>query len=626
MPPTPTADTQPGPYSPTPAEQKAIELFRRCYTLAEPQHKKNVTYFRDRWADYLGDIDGLDKLPPWKSKLHPPYLLRAAETLYAQLAQLKPETAIEPMTPDDVEAAECMELVVQEQQNADNTTWKEQLLLKTGIILGIAGAKISWGVETITYDELTSQPMLDDQGQEILDPDTGQAMLEQVYKPCTRTVKNQPTLTVCDMHDLLYDPYARHPDEISFVAWRTWSTPAALKSRGEAKGPDGEPIYRNTEFLPDAATESAHTSQARDTENRQRDTKGRLPVWELHIKDSKGWRLVTLCGGGDGEGDFIVLRDVWNIHRHGQLPFVFFVTLPDLYGLRGISEVKAARDLQTQKWSQMNQRIDTGELVNTPVLLYDKGTMRKEEVAWFPGAMIGVQNAADVQLVSPKTNLIGPLEASERATLQEIDDLMGTGALMSGNDPTVDPRTAAEANGVRSAAQKRMAAKQNMYLDMRRRIGYIWVELNQQLMDEPLFVKTVGSGTNRWDFKQVLPSQVRDARLRFAIRSADEQLLDEERRTKAMQLFNTVIAAVPNLAQLATATGKMFLPNGEELMLELFRAFGVAEAKRLITQMFPPPPAPPVAGPSLAGGGLPASNGGPPASAAPPLPPNQLAA
>jgi hypothetical protein len=594
-------------YTATGADKKALDLFTRLYQLAEPQHKRNVTYYRECWDRYLAEVKNLDALPEWKSKLHPPYLLRAAETMYAQLAQLNPETAIEPMTPDDVEAAEAMELIVQEQQNVDGTAWKEQLVLKTAIILGISACKVSWAVEQIEYEEEVEVPSVDDQGNEILDPETGQPQTELQMKPCTKVVKNQPTQTICDMHDLLYDPYARHPDELGFVLWRTWSTPEAIKARGSINGPDGQPIYRNTAYLPEpGATGGEADSQARDTRNEQRNTKGRIPIWEAWIKDEKGIRLLTIAGQGE-----VLLRDVRNIYRHGQLPFAWMVTLPDLFSMRGISELWAAKDLQTLKWSQMNQRVDNSEFINNMSYFVRKTGTNTKPIPIFPGVQIPVDDASDVTPIYPRSTLVGPMEASERATLGEIDDLMGTGALMSGNDPRVDPRTASEATGIRTAAQRRMAAKQNLYIDMRVRIGTQWVELNQQLMDEALWTKTVGRGTDRWDFQIVVPMQLRSAQLRFKVRSADDQLLDEERRTKAMQLFNTIIAAVPNLQILAQVTGKLFMPNGEELMLELFRSFGVTEAKRLVTQMMPPAP-PPMPGPPMPGGAGPVGNGGPP--------------
>jgi hypothetical protein len=600
-------------------EKSALDLWRRCYNLAEPQHKKNVAYYRERWADYQAVIEWPADFPKWKSKLHPPYLMRAAETLYAQLAQLNPELAIEPLREADVDIAERVELLVTEQMQADGSAWKEQLLLKTGIILGIAAEKVSWAVEQITYEKMVDVPLTDDAGEPITDPETGEPRLTQESQECTETIKNQPTSTVCDMHDLMWDPYARHPDEISFVLWRTHSTPEAIKAKGRLKDREGNPIYRNTEHVPTAdSVQQKQTSEARTTENTRRDTKGRVAVWELHIRDDQGVRLITCAGDGE-----VLLRDVRNVYRHGHLPFNFFVTMPDLYGLRGISELWAARDLQSLKWTQMNQRVDNAELINNTVIFYRRGALKADELVIFPGAAIGVDNPDEVTFLYPRSNLIEPMEASERNTLHEIDDIMGSGALVSGNDPSLDPRTAAESMGIRNAAQKRMAAKQNLYLDSRRRKGFMWIELNRQLLDEPVSVKQVGSGPGGWDFHTLYPSEMEQAQLRFNVRSADEQLLDEERRTKAMQLYNTVIASAPNLMQLAQATGQMFLPNPKEILLELFRAFGVTEAKRLVTAMMPPPPPQlglPPAGPPLAGGGTPAGNGAPPGPPNAPLP------
>lgn len=208
---------------------------------------------------------------------------------------------------------------------------------------------------------------------------------------------------------------------------------------------------------------------------------------------------------------------------------------------------------------------------------------------------------------------------------QQMDDMSGIGPLMSGDaEDQVDPKTATEIQTLQTAGMRRVNKVKGMLNAADERASNLELKLAKQFFDKPLEIRIEGYDPTadipgeEWSFDEVDPTRVMNADLEYVLRTEDEQLDQQQKRTEANNKLQMGIA----LASVSSALGQG-APNLEKCWEDFVEAYGEDETSEW--WIAPPPPmpmpiaplgAPPGAGPSGPGGSFGAS---PPVAPTPPL-------
>lgn len=103
-------------------------------------------------------------------------------------------------------AAEKMQIVLKDRIKAANIISAFEDLTRTVAIYGHGGLKVDWdwGYDTITYAQPV--PAMDEMGQPIVDPNTGQPVILGMQPAVKQVPRNRPKFTPIDIYDLYVDP------------------------------------------------------------------------------------------------------------------------------------------------------------------------------------------------------------------------------------------------------------------------------------------------------------------------------------------------------------------------------------------------------------------------------------
>lgn len=214
------------------AELKRMRYFRRQYDL------RRSHFYRQ----YLGQRD--DKYYPdnitKRSNTFVPYPFSNVETIVSRVMdaffsmedwfEVKDE---EPFSTED--QADQMQLALQQKLHKARVIQSIEELVRNLCIYGHAGVNVGWdfGFDTVTYPNpiYAQQPVMDQMGQPVVDPATGQPQMQNMIGPDAQPIvldvemktedvpRDCPKVTVVDVYDILVDPDGAY---VANLTERTW--------------------------------------------------------------------------------------------------------------------------------------------------------------------------------------------------------------------------------------------------------------------------------------------------------------------------------------------------------------------------------------------------------------------
>jgi hypothetical protein len=512
--------------------QDCLPQFIRDLSKAETKHRERVGRYDTYDRIYRGEIDEpyRNRLAissedgDWRSDLHPMYAYETIQTELSMLLDDKPEASVKPPDgkPQDKPKAEAYESVVNEQRRRDNYDKKLVDYYSCGLIYGVGIGKVGWAYD---HAKLRSQ---------VLTPTYGNPLLSQrQIVDRDTTVLNQPTLTVCNPRDVMWNPEAATADEITTVFYRTYETKASLL----AQQADG--VYSNVDDVSSAMGGGAEQPGARDT-------RGSIEVMERWQIRADGVYLTAVANRST------VIRDEPSpvLLRGKSLPFVFAVPSPLPFRVEGMSEAHLLGELQYARWRVENQLIDNAELINNTTVFYDDRLQDPDGTFVIKPGGMNPMNAGGVPLTqamlfwNPPTSIIQPALEMLKQLENDMETVTGVSSYLSGTPTeTTDPKTATEVQNVAQGGQRRILMKKQRFAEAERLIGEFQLQLNEQLL--PSMIPAYGPTG------EPVPLRLQEIiGCKFEVEDASESLNRQERRQEASLVLQTVLAgaAIPQVA------------------------------------------------------------------------------
>lgn len=567
-------------------KQDALDQFLRDLQKAEQKHRDRCrrydtfdAIYNASWSDTnrpYRQIVGEDG--EWRSQLHPAY---AFEVIQTEIAMLLDDTPIASVTPPkgklDADAkakAQAYENKINEDRKADRYEEKQAKNHLQALVYGVSAIKSGW-----EYDHAKIRT-------QTLTPTYG-GLPQRTIADQDRTITNRPTITVCNMRDVMWDPAATAPDEITFIFHRTYETLASLLAMQEMG------IYENVDDVTVSGGQGSMSERPG-----YRDLKGLVEVLEEWKLGPDGVQLTTVANRN------IVMRDEPSpLLLDGKtLPFSFVVPTPQLGRVEGKSECELVADQQIARWRIQNQMIDSGEMIINPPIFAKDNIEDPDEIVWATGKLnllpaSGGPLSEQLYFPSLPTTLLTAGQEMLQMLEQDMESVTGVSGYLSGA-PTdaVDPRTATEVQNVTQGGQRRVLMKKQRFADQERQIGSFQLQLMEQLA--PDVIPAYGPQG------EPMPLRISDIiGCCYEVEDADESLNRQERRTEAALVLNTLgaLAAIPQVA--------MGL-NWRYLLENYFEANDIDPGQALAAPPQAPPMAPgglasPVGAPGVAPGPMP---------------------
>lgn len=561
------------PHNPT------LHLFKHYY---EPA-KNHQTQLASDWDDYekafLGDTvltESADVEPSddWRSRVLFKYAWQQAQTVVAELsADDDPTFIYEPSSPSNADYADTVKAVVDYQLQRDDYPMKRLMATMYAVVYGGAPLKVHWDYRESTYKERQH---------------------DGSYVDRVQVVRDQPTITLIDPRDFMWDMRARSMEEARYAFHRTRQTLDELKSYRRA---DGSPLYKNLEQLePQAGEVGDETVRAFDNDKsaeREKAHRQGHEIVEMWTRD----RLITVAN------ENIVIRDDPNPYRHGRLPFAVARVLPTLNDVWGQSLMWAVRDPQELLWTLDNANIDALKLQLDPPMAVNSNDPDAKQFVFEPGARLPSPDAANAFKLMETAGVDRyTSEQAIREVRERLKFISGVTDEISGAS-TADTATQAALN------QRQSKGRIGIMLRVIDRAfaecAEMIVQLNQQYLDLSVPVRIMGPmGDPVW--KPVRPSEIAGM-WHVRPRNSSERVVKELYRQNLLELQNSLMpqagvvnpdGTTVNLGPIAGKIVESFDFHADEIVVDATQMFeqrrremvadaiATAEAQ----QHLPPPP------------------------------------
>lgn len=527
------------------------------------------------------------------------FAYQRADTLAAYLQSQKPVGRVKPLLPGDkcARQAKLLDKGVNEWRRMDEWDRKEVELIQKAIIYGAAPAKDIWNYQRTEETQTKVIPSM-------IPGRSPRIKTEKVWV----TKEDRPGLEVIDPFDFMWDPSCTTLDDCEYVVHFSYLTIEQLKE-GARQG-----RYSNVDELSPITSDQSSNQFARL--GRKRDLTGRIEVAEVWDRG----RFVAIANRQT------LIRDEDNIYNHGDLPFTIIQTMPNLNNLDGPSEIELIAAIQDEMQAFRNDLMLNAHLASKLIVLLegdardvDKFTLALKGDE--PVNVLPIETQGEMPVTwSPTAQLVQMGENMMEFLKQEMDDLSGVGAYVSGAmDPTIDPKTATEVQALQTASMRRITAKRNMINRGFRRSNNHALGNIGQFMRRPLAIRI--DKDDGWDWEELDPVEVVDAQLEYVYDNADEALDQEKERSEASIKLQMGIQVAEAIMMLPPGS-QPALPNLSKAFEEYLRTMGELDpASFMVPAPLPPPPMP--IGPPLPPGAAPpgvGGNGGP--AAGPVTPPS----
>lgn len=438
-----------------------------------------------------------DKIKTFRSRRYLPIASAARHAVKAQLINgVMPHDLwfkVEGRTPGDESSAKYMTALMRWQHERSNFRAEACKAIDIGIIFGVVPWCIDWQEDyRFVPDQNAYSYALGQHAATMEGLQPGQEMPlppEMVYKK--KRMYDGPKFKAGNPFDFVIER-GRDMDENALMIVRTFIDITKLKALSEPNPVTGYALYENL----DAIANELVDRETSDTVIRE--VESRLGFYNA-FKDSV--ELLSMYG------DFIIKGELYRNHiavianrttlirfepspyLHGRRPWNLFVMKPDPIEAYGKGYLHDGLGLVDAANVRFNQIIDANnQVVNPTYEVVQDGIMDGENLLSVPGAVITVR----------QPNTIRPINIPDKSgtAMSEIGFLLGqfndlTGSMRAINNPGADP----------SASQVNRSAMQydNQFAEMVRHLERdlfmpaltMQMELNQQLMDEEVWVRLV---------------------------------------------------------------------------------------------------------------------------------------
>lgn len=560
------------------SDKKIIDWFKRYYEPAR-RHTEGMAGDWDEYEKaYLGEPEGnrpSGKDDRWRSWIHFKYGWQQIQTLASELAADDAPTFVyEGRNPTQDKYAKTAQAVVGYQLQRDDYTTKRLLATIGAAVYGGQPMKVHWRFEKVS--------------RKVLKPSGLREVVDLV-------VFDQPTITLIDPRDFMYDPRATSMADCRYVFHRMRVTYEELEGR---KRSDGSPLYKNLKELKDYVNSSEHKNDLRlDHDNSGERDKARSEGIEVVEMWTKNRLLVVACGKH-------ILRDEPNPFLHGRLPFEVAVVQPSLNDVYGQSVMWALEDIQELLWTLDNANMDSLKFRLNPPKSVDitadtdnmKRPLKPGQTYAGKGDARTIVSPIDVTGIDPTV-----ADASIRSARETLEYTTGITREMAGAS---DAATATQAALNQRQSKGRVGVMLRCIDVAFARCAEMILQLNQQFLDLSRPVKLLGPRGSEW--RHIRPVEIAgmwDVRPK----NSSERVVKELQRQNLMEALGTLM---PIANGYTTPTGKVIdltpliedLAESFDLELEQIlvpmdvlletqgkQAVAQAHHQALMMQVLPPP-------------------------------------
>lgn len=570
---------------------KKTDIVQRCLDKFAEDKKPHDIFVEKAercYNSYRNVLERRSEAARWTNKQHPGIVFQAIETMVANLISPSPKWRLRALpvmdSPEAVErarlGARANELLLSHQLTLDHWAEKQRTFDLQGLITGVTASKQYWLSRSgpVRRLEQRSEPVVDLWGNVVGE----RAYLAESEQ--TMTLRDDPTAEVVDVRHLIFQAGAKSLATSERVTHRTFYPYEKLKEL-EAQGhygtkAGGVPL---SELKETRGGEHEHFQRENELFQDQ-PHKDDIEVLEFWIEDGK--RVVTVANRS------VLLADkpnpFWFDHLDHRFPFVVCSGMPDLFRIRGISEVEMIAELQEMLWTLMNQRLDNLQLINNAVMLIADDVEDPDAFELAPGEpwLVPRPVGESVQMWSPDIKAAHVSLQAEELLRGDVQNVTGGMPFLAGTSSQgVDQETATGVSIVTTLAQRRLAGKQQQFIWAKSRIGEQWCALNQQFIRSERLIPVIGADGAE-SFEVIRPELIQ-GRFLFETEMADESLMRSERRAEATSKFQIAVSAAGVMAASQTPL------NLRAFMDDVLDAYDITDKERYYTASPPAIPATP---------------------------------
>lgn len=514
----------------------ALEFFDFYY---EPA-RKHQDGMSEEWSGYesayYGEPEGAKPtgVDSWRSWFFYKYAFQQIKTLVAELAADEHPTFVwEARRPEQDDYADLVQSLITFMLQRDGYNMKRVSAIETAAIYGGAPVKVHWTYKTVQRKRMGAAG------------------------PITETfvMLDQPTMTLIDPRDFMYDTRARTMSEARYAFHRMRLSLDELKAK---KRSDGSSFYKNLDELEDLEGGDNTAGDSRNLDNdysgeRERARTSGIEVVEMFTRD----RWIVRAAGS------VIILDEPNPYWHGRLPFEVITLLPSRNDIWGQSVIWTIQDVQAHLHTLDNASMDALKLAIDPVLAVSADDPENFNRPTRPGERF-IATSGPKEVFEPlRLSGIDPYVSEQviSSARGQMEYISGITREMAGQS---DAGTATQAALNQRQAKGRVGVMLRSIDDSFARIAEMYLQLCQQFLDLSQPVKVMGEDGAAW--KHIAPREIAglwDVRPK----NSSERVVKELRIQNLMEGMSAVLPAVDK----ATPSGKSvdITPFVEELA-ELF--------------------------------------------------------
>lgn len=499
----------------------------------------------------------------WRSRIWIPIAFFVIETVTPRLVAQLPSFTVEPVGPEDSEAADLMETLLIWASDQSGLYLELVSALKSALMYGTGILKTGYE-EKVRYDikrepEMEEQfatiPMTDPSngGQPMVDLD-GNPMTQQVSlgaQPTGQLVMTRtpyvaysgPKAEAVDIDNFFIDPVASTIENARYVIHRVYRDRTHLQEmfeRGVYKRPP-EDIWNA--FLTEHATLKRLDSIGRSASAGLSAGGDKSMIELLEIWTDK--TVVTVAGNGE-RGGFILLRVIRNPYAHGEKPFVRIVDHLVPHEFWGIGELEPLEGLQDIMNALWNSRIDNVKLVlNTMFLAVMDFIVDPADLQVRPAGVVRVTEGVPLDQAVKPLNL-GEVTGSSYEELGEAERMTekvsGVSQLTAGtgSDPALG-RTATGLALVSETGNARFSHKVRIAeLTGFRSLARQFASCLQQYTPPEMVIRIKGE-VGQMGWATITPDSI-GGRFDFDVEGESSSQTESMRREQTLSLFQMLAA------------------------------------------------------------------------------------
>lgn len=530
----------------------------------------------------------------WTHKLTPRYVQHIVETDIAAMLDpdLKFDVVARPKMYEGDEwqtaqdSAKAMRILLDFQLDEDRFVEKQRDLVLQERVGGIAWTKVYWHKSERMRKKLAQRTGMFGLFPRLEETEEVETLFDG---PCTQVVNNR---------DIVWDMGSIDVERCPLIAHRIYMTDTEIEAMGAAG------IYQNTEQMKGAR------NQAMQEDGPDRRKQNRNEIWEMWRRESGGKTHVYTVGERRVE-----LQSREHPYWHGQMPFVPFSSSKKPLQLSGWAQVELLKDLQESLWSVQNLTLDALMLSIMPIVLYSSD-YDINDFDFSPYAQNEVDRPDQVVMWTPSNSQAQVGLPTIQMLKADMQNISGSQPFTSASDArNVGANTATEASLISSTAARSMSASKACKYRHDERVGQQFLELNQQLVRDDVYVKVVDLDEQA-ETQKIMPV-VLQGELAFTMKPMSESLNRQERRAEATTRFQAMMQSAPVFAAMQAPL------NPKAILQDFLDAFDAGPAEKYLSaapqQLLTQPSAP---SPDQAAGDGGVTN--PALAAGPPAPSNAM--